>query len=99
MKTNFLIGVGVGVLGVYLYTKFKEKAKKPTSELKVKEVQQLAEQVITEEADKYGSVLQQKYDIQIPVKQMSKKLKQKAKEFTDRRYAIKVDAIQKPVEI
>ena len=96
---NFLLGIGVGILAAYLWKQMGSKAKKNPSDLTIKETIAVAQDVAKEEADKFGSALKQEYDIVLIPNKYTQKVKRKAKELTEGRYAIKVDNINPPVSL
>lgn len=99
MKGNFILGVIVGIAGVYLYRAFAQKSGKNPSDLTIKEMAVLAEDVAREEGSKFSAALKKEYDIVMPSDQVSKKVRAKAKKFTEGRYAIVPDNINQPVTI
>lgn len=99
MKGNFLLGLGVGVLAAYLWRQMSKKAGKAPTELTVSQLGGVAQDVIVEEGGKFGEALKKEYDIVLIPNKYSKAVKEKAKEFTDRRYALKADNINNPVSL
>ena len=99
MKGNFLLGVGVGILAAYLWKQMSKKAGKQPEKLTIEEAVTLAQDVVKDESNKFGSALKKEYDIVMPSDQVSKKVRMRSKELTEGRYAVKVDNIQKPVSL
>lgn len=99
MKGNFLLGLGVGILAAYLWKQMNAKSKKNPTDLTIKEAVAVAQQVAEEEANKFGSALRQEYDIVMIPNKYTEKVKRKAKELTEGRYAIKVDNINPSVSL
>ena len=99
MRGNFILGVLVGIAGVYLFRRFAEKSGKNPSDLTIAEMAVLAEDVAKEEGGKFSEALKKEYDIVMPSDQVSKKVKAKAKRLTEGRYALKPDNVNEPVTI
>lgn len=99
MKGNFLLGLGVGILAAYLWRQMGTKSKKNPSDLTIKETISVAQDVVKEEADKFGSALKQEYDIVMIPNKYTEKVKRRAKKLTEGRYAIKLDNIKPPVSL
>lgn len=96
---NFLLGLAVGVGLVYLW-KLTQKVKGDNpNAMGVMEVGEVTKDVVTSEAGKFGQALKAEYDIVMPSDQISKKVRQKAKELTRGRYAIKENNINPPVSL
>jgi len=96
---NFLLGVGVGILAAYLWKQIGARAKKNPADLTIKETVAIAQDVVREESDKFGSALKQEYDIVLIPNKYTEKVKRKAKELTEGRYAIKLENINPPVSL
>lgn len=99
MKGNFLLGLGVGVLAAYIWRQMSKKSGKNPSDLTLNQLGVIAQDVVVEEGGKFGEALKKEYDIVMIPNKYTEKVKRKAKEFTEGRYAIKVDNINPPVSI
>jgi len=99
MRNNFLFGAVVGVLAAYVWRQISVKSGKKATNLTVKELGEVAQDVIQEESGKFSNALKKQYEIIMPSDQISKKVKEKANELTERRYAVIEDNIQKPVKL
>jgi hypothetical protein len=82
-----------------LYRQAAKKAQKSPSDLSLKELATVAQTVVTEEGGKFGQALKKEYDIVMPSDQVRRKVRLKAKELTEGRYAIKADNVKPPVSI
>lgn len=93
MKTqNILLGVGLGVLALYLWRRSQKRKNNPNSTSTL-----IVQDVIQEESNKYPSPLLEKYDIVIKPNKITKKVREKADTFTDRRYAINLSKVKEPL--
>jgi len=99
MKGNFLLGLGVGVLAAYLWRQMSKKAGKNPTDLTVNQLGVVAQDVISEETSNLGEAFKKEYEIVLIPNKYTKAVKEKAKEFTDRRYAIKEDNVINPVSL
>lgn len=99
MNRNFLLGFASGILGVYLWGQFRKKASKSTSDMTIKDVVAITKDVVTEEANKFSSAVKQQYDIIMPSDLVNKKVKQRAKQLTQGRYAIQEEKVKEPVNL
>lgn len=94
---DFLLGAAAGFLVYHIYRKSSERAaNKP---LTVEEKIAVATSVINDESQKYSDILKKQYDVVMPSDQVAKKVRQKGKEFTERRYAINLNQVKQPVSI
>jgi hypothetical protein len=94
---DFLFGAAVGVVAYHIYSKSRQRAGK--TPLTLQEKVQIASDVIEQESQKYSDVLKKQYDIIMPSDQISKKVRQKGNEFTQRRREIDLNMIKEPVSI
>lgn len=99
MKSDFLLGIGVGVLAAYFWRKVHIKSGKEPSDMTLRELANVSQNVVAEEGNKFGEALKKEYDIVMPSDQVVKKVKKRAKELTDGRYAIKADNIKPPISL
>jgi molybdate-binding protein len=95
--SNFLLGVGVGVFAYHIIKKMNEK--KDVSQLTPSEIGVIAQDVIRDEGSKFSRVLRSQYDIVMPSDQVSKKVRKRAKQLTEGRYAVKVDQLTPPTSL
>jgi hypothetical protein len=93
MKYNqLIIGLLLGAGAYYLWTRRNKKKSTEVIAEAVAEVKQ-------EEEKKYSAPLKKKYDIVMPSDLVAKKVKQKAKDLTKRRYEVNLNKVQEPVSI
>jgi len=93
-SANFILGIAVGIGLVYLWKLTQKLKGENPNAMNVEGVAQITEDVVTQESGKFGQALKAEYDIIMPSDQISKKVRQKAKELTKGRYAIKEDTLK-----
>jgi len=84
---------GLGVVGVLYYLNSRKKRTIPVTE------EQLVVAVQKEEEDKYSVPFREDYKIVMPSDLISKRLKEKAAQLKEGRFAIQPDRVQKPLYI
>jgi hypothetical protein len=90
---QFIIGALVGAVGMHILHKMGYMSNKP------KPTETLVTEAIEEEKAKYSNPLKKNYDIKMPSDLISKKLKQKGKDFTRARYEVDLMKVKEPVNI
>jgi|LauGreDrversion4_2_1035121.scaffolds.fasta_scaffold04628_2 hypothetical protein len=94
---DFVLGVGAGLV-IYHYWNRKVGVKNPEALAVESQVVELG-QVLNEKANKYSDALRQDYDIVLPVDQVSKRVRAKAKKLTDGRYSEDLERQKAPLSI
>jgi len=93
MKKDNLIWWVIGGIGAYALYRYYQKKNS------VKENTNLLGEVLVEEEAKYDSPLLAQYNIVLPADMVSKKVKAKAEQLTNGRYAIQAQRVNAPLFI
>lgn len=103
MKTsNFLFGFLVGAVAMHILHRRGYMKNKVESNPKVMAIQaevQAVQDVVEEEASKFSNVLKSEYDIVMLPNKISKRAKEKAKVFTEGRYAVDPTSVKPPLAL
>lgn len=95
---NFLLGMAAGVVAAAIYRSYTQKVKTAEKKpLTAEEKIAVVKEAVTDEANKYGAALRKQFTILLPSDLINKKVAEKGKEFTQRRYELREETIKPPV--
>jgi len=94
-KSNLITFVGIGftVLGIWYFYQRRKKRTIPVTE------EQLIAAIEKEEEDKYSTPFVQDYKIVLPADLISKRLREKAAQLKEGRFAIQPEKVKAPLFI